>query len=290
MFSPVRHFILIMVVFFACACTPNSRSEHSTTGNGTDDTLERVLERGEVRAGYFVEPPAVMKDPNTGELHGTFVEAIKTIASEMGVKITFIEVDLAKFAAGLDNNLYDVSIGPTFRTISRAKVVAFTIPLYFIGYDGVVEKGRGKQFTSEADIDREGVRVAVKEGSAIHTYVIHHFHRAKVLVLSGTDLSLPLQAVSSGQADVGLMNEHTVEYYARSHEDVEVVLSLHPIQVLGMSWAVRPRDQRWLGFLNTSLEALISTGQMAGWEKEVYGQVLRRELCRGPDNSNDASL
>jgi hypothetical protein len=74
------------------------------------------------------------------------------------------------------------------------------------------------------------------------------------------------------------MNEHTVEYYARGHSDVAVVLKADPIQIVGMSWAVRPDDQKWLNFLNTSLEALIATGQMASWEKAHYGRALRRSL------------
>ena len=194
------------------------------------------------------------------------------------MKVEFVEVDLAKFAAALQTGQCDVSVGPTFRTITRARAVAFTDSIFYLGYDGVTKQGRAAEFLSEPDIDRVGVRVAVKEGSAIHTYARKNFKNAQLLVLSGTDLSLPLQAVSSGQADVGLMNEHTVEYYARSHSDVEVVLKESPIQVLGMSWAVRPHDYRWLQFLNTSIEALVSTGQMAAWERAHYGQVLRRQV------------
>lgn len=156
--------------------------------------------------------------------------------------------------------------------------MAFTDPIFYIGYDGVTRRGRAGEFQGEPDLDRAGVRVAVKEGSAIHTYVRNNFKNADVIVLSGPDLTLPLQAVSSGQADVGLMNEHTVEYYARSHDDVEIVLKQRPIQVLGMSWAVRPHDYRWLQFLNTAIEALVSTGQMAEWERNHYGEVLRRRV------------
>lgn len=249
------------------------------------DTLDEVLRRGELRAGYFVEPPAVMKDANSGDLRGSFVDAIREIASEMGVRVVFVEVDLAQFASGLQSRLYDVCIGPTFRTIPRAKAVAFTNTIFYLGYDGVVKQGKSQDFTRESDIDRPGIRVAVKAGSAIDSYVRTRFTRAKPIVLSGTDLTLPLQAVSSGQADIGLMNEHTVEYYARGHDDVAIVLKANPIQVVGMAWAVRPDDQKWLNFLNTSLEALIATGQMAGWEKREYGEVLRRELIEPAEPS-----
>ncbi|QDT78245.1 putative amino-acid ABC transporter-binding protein precursor [Gimesia maris] len=274
--------ILIIAVISAIAVlifrgNGNGGSVRSGTA-AARDTLDKVITRGKLRAGYFVQPPAVMKDPNTGEVTGTFVEAIRAIGEELGVEVEFIEVDLAKFTAGLQNDLYDVSVGPTFRTIKRARVVAFTETIFYLGYTGITKKGRAGEFATEQDIDRKGVKVAVKEGSAIHTYVRDNFKNAEIIVLSGTDLTLPLQAVSSGQADVGLMNEHTVEYYLRSHDKTELILDNNPIQVLGMAWAVNPDDYRWLQFLNTSLEALISTGQMASWEREIYGEKLRRNI------------
>ncbi|QDT78246.1 Glutamate/aspartate periplasmic-binding protein precursor [Gimesia maris] len=249
------------------------------------DTLEKVTQSGVLRAGYFVEPPAVMKDPNSGELRGSYVGAIKTIAAELGVKVDFIEVDLARFAAGIQNDLYDVSIGSTFRTIKRSRVVAFTDTIYYLGFAGVTPKGRGDEFRTEADVNRKGVRVALKEGAALQTYAKERWHNPELVILTGTDLSLPLQAVSSGQADVGFINEHTTEFYARNHDDVEIIFKDNPILVLGMSWAVRPDDTRWLQFLNTSLEALVSTGQMARWERKFYGEKLRRQIIE-PDAPN----
>lgn len=265
---------LIIITFMAC----NPRTPQNQASN-YKDTLAKVQSEGKIRVAYFIEPPAVMKDPNTSELSGTFVEAIRFIASQLKVDIEFIEVDLAQFAAGLQTGAYDVSIGPTFRTIPRASSCAFTRTIFYLGYDGVVQKGKASKFKIEADIDQPDVTVAVKEGSAIHRYAVDNYKKAKVIVLSGTDLTLPLQAVSSGQADVGLMNEHTVEFFHRQHPEVEIVLQDKPIEVAGMSWAVRSDDLIWLNFLNTSLEYLESTGRMADWERKYYfGRVLRHSM------------
>ena len=166
-----RHIVLstiVLAILLLCGCSPR-QSNTPAASNG--DTLERVLSRGELRAGYFIQPPAVMKNPNSGEVYGTYIEAIKEIANDLGVKLTLTQVDLAQFAAGLQNDQYDVSVGPTFRTITRAKAVAFTETIYYLGYDGVTKKGRGREFKNEGDIDKKGIKVAVKEGSAIHTYV-----------------------------------------------------------------------------------------------------------------------
>jgi polar amino acid transport system substrate-binding protein len=264
---------LLLVIAVLAACTGTDSDKTATV---RQDVFDQVNKRGVIRAAYFVQPPAVMRDPNSGKVSGTFVKTLDAIAAEAGWKVDYTEIDIAKFAAGLDNGQYDVCIGPTFRTVPRAKAVEFTIPLYFIGYDGVVKRGREATFTSEGAVDRDGVTVAVKEGSAIHTYAIANFKHAHLLVLSGVDLTLPLQAVASGQADIGLMNEHTVEYFARKNPTVAIVLRNNPIQVLGMSWSVQPGNPRWLNFLNTSLEEVIATGRLSTWERSIYGDALRR--------------
>lgn len=276
-------FALFTCILFLSSCS-NPQQNTSNASSPQKDVLEQVIASKKLRAGYFIQPPAVMKNAQTGEVYGTFIDAISYIANEMDVELELIEVDLAKFTAGLAGDTYDVSVGPTFRSITRAQVVDFTVPLFYLGYDGVVKKGRADSFNSEVEIDVEGVTVAVKVGSAIHTYVKNKFTNATILELPGKDLSIPLQAVASNQADVGLMNEHTVEYFVKENPGMEIVLKDNPIQVLGMSWAVMRGQHNWRHFLNTSIEALVATGKMAEFERKHYGEKLRRVIIE-PEQS-----
>jgi len=271
--SPVILSAATLAFATLCACTQGAGAPARVTSN---NTLDEIKTRGELRAGYHVEPPSVVRDPATGNLSGAFVGAIRQIAAGLKVKATFVEVGLADFATGLQNNQYDVSLGPTFKTIPRAQGVAYTSSIYYLGYTGVAKKGTAAKYGDLSAIDKAGVRLAVKSGSPIEQYVRDHTKNATVLAIEGADLIVPLQAVSAGKADVGLMNEHTVEFYARDHSEVEIVLADRPLLMAGMAWTVRRGDPEWLGFLNTSLEILISTGQIANWERESYGKPLRR--------------
>jgi ABC-type amino acid transport substrate-binding protein len=261
-----------LAVAALCACTQGTGVPAAPSVN---NTLDEIKKRGELRAGYHVEPPSVVRD-SSGNLSGAFVGAVRQIAAGLKVKATFVEVGLADFATGLQKNQYDVSLGPTFKTIPRAVSVAYTNSIYYLGYTAVVKKGTAAKYGDTSGIDKANVRVAVKSGSPSEQYVRDHWKNATIVVTDGADLSVPLQAVSEGKADVGVMNEHTVEFYARDHSDVEIVLADRPVLMAGMAWTVRQGDPDWLAFLNTSLEVLISTGQMAEWERESYGKQLRR--------------
>ena len=118
-------------------------------------------------------------------------------------------------------------------------------------------------------MDKKGLTVAVKQGSAIDDFVRENFENAEIVRLQGDDLTLPLAAVSAGQADVGLMNQLTVFTYLREHKELKEVLADRPIVPTNFSWAVRQNDQRWLNFLNTCIQYYINTGDMYKWES-VY--------------------
>jgi ABC-type amino acid transport substrate-binding protein len=246
------------------------------------NTFDEILRRGELRAGYHVEPPSIAKDPATGKLSGAFIRAVETIAAALNVKATFVEVDLANFATALEKRECDVSLGPTFKTIGRAQTVAFTNSLYYLGYDAVVKKGTAAKYPDDGALNKKLVRGAIRTGSPIDQYARDHYPQAQIVATTGSDLTLPLLAVTSGQADVGFMNEHTVEAFVKAHPDVVTIFADHPRQMGGMAWAVRREDQQLLNFLNTSIEYLIASGQMEQWERESHaGRSLRHTANTG---------
>lgn len=259
--------VLFGVLLLAGACKPG------TTGNAQTDTLDRVRSTKELNVGYFIFEPTIMEDPNTGQRSGIFIDLIESIGKSLDAKVVYHKVDIANFAAGLQSRQFDLCIGATFATPQRATAVLFTRPLFYSGYTGVAQKGQSSKYTTWQDLDSPNLRIAVKQGSAIDDFVRDTFKHAQIVRLTGPDLSLPLAAVSSSQADVGLMNQQTVFTYLRAHPEVEEVLATTPIAPTNFSWAVRPDDLRWLQFLNTSLEYLENTGEMYRYESK-YGVPL----------------
>lgn len=237
-----------------------------------EETLEKVRRTKELHVGYFLFEPTVMEGPN-GKLQGTFIDLVEKIATTLDAKVVYHKVDLAQFAAGLQSREFDLSIGATFATPQRATAVLFTNPIFYSGYTGVVPKDSKLEFTSWKDLDRQGLKVAVKQGSAIDDFARNYFKQCQVVTLSGPDLTLPLAAVSSGQADVGLMNTVTVFTYLRQHPELREVLAGGSIAPTYFSWAVRPDDLRWLGYLNTCIDYYKNTGDLIEWEKR-YGVPL----------------
>lgn len=251
------------------SCHPSSRSG---VQNAQEDTLSKIRRTKEMHVGYFLFEPTIKED-NAGNRSGVFIDLIEKIANSLDAKVVYHKVDLAQFAAGLQSDQYDVSIGATFATPQRATAVLFTNPIFYSGYTGVVPKDSRLNPTTWQELDRPGLKIAVKQGSAIDDFVRNYFTKAEIIRLSGPDLTLPLAAVSSGQADVGLMNSITVFTYLREHQELHGILIGNSIAPTYFSWAVRPNDLRWCSFLNTCIDYYKNTGDLIEWERK-YGVPL----------------
>jgi ABC-type amino acid transport substrate-binding protein len=267
--TPLRLGFIIIFCFAAMAC--QKRQEQASAGS---PTLERIQKAGTLNVGYVVYPPTVIKDPNSGELRGHFVDAIRFMADIMKVKVQFHEADFSTFVADLQNGKTDLSIAATYRTIPRAMAVAFTRPIIYIG-NGAIVKAGDQRFKAVDDFNQPGLRIAVAQGEASHEYAREHLGKATLTVISTSNLSLPLAEVVAGRADVGLADAWTTSLFAREHPETVDLFAGRPYDLTPVGWAVRQDDPQWLNFINTALDYLESTGRMEVWEAKYNAHWVR---------------
>jgi polar amino acid transport system substrate-binding protein len=244
-------------------------------------TLERIEKEKTFKIGFIPSPPGVIKDPKTGELSGYYIDTVRVICDQMGVKPVFVEAAWATFVAGLQAGQFDLSIAATFATIPRALAVDFTHPIHYLGYSAVAKKGDGR-FKSLSDIDRPSIKVAVVQGAAGHEYAKQNFKNAQLIVLATSDLTAPFVEVSAGRADVGIEDAWATKRYAAAHPEVVDLFAERPYNVLPIAWAVRKGEYDLLNFMNTALDYMLINGRLDQLANK-YGPSGRFELRRSYD-------
>lgn len=263
------------ILLFATATMVAACTETPDKGlTASIDTLSRVQRDGVLNVGYVVYPPTVIKDPNSGELTGHFVDAIRFIADVMNVQLEFHEATFGTVVAGLQSGRFDLSIAATYRTIPRAMTVAFSRPIMYIGNGAIVRRG-DERFESVDDMNASGLTLAVAQGEASHEYAREHLAQSTIHALETGDLAVPLTEVLAGRADVGLADSWTTAQFAEVHPDAVDLFAGHPYDLTPVGWAVRPDDVQWLQFVDTSLEYLQSTGRMDAWEAEYSAHWVK---------------
>ncbi len=245
-----------------------------------ESTFERITRTGEITVCYITWPPSVIKDPNTGKLSGFIIDIFGKIANDANLKATYVESTWGGFPADLKTGKCDAAVAGIYPTIGRSTSVSFTEPFFFAG-NGAAVKAGDTRFKSIDDMNREGVTIAVLQGEYGHTYAQKYLPKAKLLVLDkSADNTAPLVAVSSGQADAGLIMSDVVSEYAKGHSEGKDLFAAEPYSTSPITWAGRSDDQQLLNFLNNGIGYLKSTGYTdataknyspSGWYGMKYG-------------------
>jgi ABC-type amino acid transport substrate-binding protein len=264
--------LLLALGAFALAVRQSLRqADFSYSAAVPQSTLTKVLREKRLRAAYIEYPPTAFRDPTTGQMRGHFVDTLNEIVRQLdpGIEVLYEETSWADFGAALNTRRVDLSIAGTFTTTPRAKVVAFTQPLVFLGRSAIVRKGdnRFRAQDGPMQFDRPDIKIGVVDGEGSHEFVRANFkNQHNIVVFSGSDLSQCLAAVSAGQVDVGMSDALETMKYAKVHSEVADLFAENPYDLTPIAWAVRQDDYEWKAFLDTAIETLDAQGKLAAFE------------------------
>ena len=171
---------------------------------------------GALRASINLGNP-VLAQGSPSEPSGVTVDIAREVARRLGVPVSFVCFDAARksfeaMTSG-DADLCFLAVDP-----ARAGEVAFTAP--YVVIEGVFVVPAGSPVRSAADVDREGVRVGVKDGSAYdlhltrtleHATVVRGDEGVDVFVAEGLEVGAgirePVTAFVAGRDDLRLLDE-----------------------------------------------------------------------------------
>jgi len=153
----------------ACATAPQvpaaARSELAPTG-----TLRAAIN--------FGNPILAGKDPATGEPRGVSVDLSRELARRLGVPVQFVLYDAAgKVVEGLKSGAWDVA----YVAIDPARAVDISFSGPYVVIEGAYLVRLDSPIRSNAEVDREGVRVVVGQNSAYDLFLSRSLKQAKLV-------------------------------------------------------------------------------------------------------------
>ena len=140
--------------------------------------------------------------------------------------------------------------------MTRAAAVEFTKPVSYLGYSAIIKKG-DTRFKELADLNKDGLKIAVIQGGASVDYAKENFPKAQLVTLAGGNLLAPFVEVSAGRADVGIEDAWQARRYAREHPEVTDLFDGRPYNVLPIAWSVKRGNDDLLKFMNTAIDWLM---------------------------------
>jgi polar amino acid transport system substrate-binding protein len=171
------------MIFIAGACAAQAQDPGTRLQGGSNVSTAALVKdlapTGKLRAAINLGNMVLaQKDPATGALGGVTVDLARELARRLDLPLELVPFDAAgKVFEALKAGAWDIA----FLAIEpvRAAEIAFTAPYVII--EGVYMVPKDSALRTVADVDREGVRIAVNKGSAYDLFLTRTLKHAQLV-------------------------------------------------------------------------------------------------------------
>jgi len=236
----------------------------SSTTSDTDDSLQRVLDAGQLTVvGSGGYPPFNYIDDN-GDVIGFDVDVGAEIAERLGVELNYVTGEWSGLIEGLRAERYDGILGSMAITDERLQTVSFTDPYYYSGAQLVVRSDSGITDPSEM----EGKAIAVATGT---NYVQDAEGLGAEAKLYDDD-NLTMMELIAGRVD-GVITDKLVALEAMNGleggDELELCGEIMRLESMGI--AIRQEDVALLDAINEILQEMHDDGTLTALSEKWLG-------------------
>lgn len=256
--------VLVVVVSFLFYVISERRGMQGNGPSQSDESVfQDIVARGSIRCGYVSNPPSCMKDPNTGELSGIFVEAIEAAGEKLGLKIEWTEeVGWGSMIEGIKAGRYDIVPSAIWPNSKRSRHVHFTRPLFYSGVCAYVRADDSRFDSGTANMNSPSVKIATMDGEMAEVIANTDFPKAqKLQVPQLSEITSMLLNVKDGKADVTFVELFfATEFLKNNPGALKNVTPNAPLRVFPNTVMIPLGEYELEQMLNTALEELLSVG------------------------------
>lgn len=234
---------------------------------GPESAYSKVMASGTLRCGYVLYPPAVVKDPNTGEFSGIAYEVMQKIGERLALNIEWVEeVTFATNVEGLRSNRYDAVCITYWMNPNEGKYVNFSIPFYYsalVPAFKVDDAQKPFDLSGLADIKEENIKIAAVDGSVAMRVAQSKYPKMQILSLPNTtSVSELLMNVADGKADAAFVEPFQLAEWNANNADKKLddgneILSVFPNVI-----ALAPNDAPLKTMIDAALTDLLNSGEI----------------------------
>jgi len=258
-----RNLLKLSAIGLAAAATLDV---HRAAAQATSTSLLRtVLDRGKLIVGTGSTNPPWHFEDDKGQLTGMDIAMARILSKGLfddETKVEYVRQEANARIPNITSGKVDVVI--QFMTVSpaRAQLVAFSRPYYVEG--AALLTSPNSKYKTYAELKAAGSAVKASVLQNVDADILVHNALPEAQVMQLDSQANAMQAVTSGRADVGVVDASTVKWLAkRNPGDYSDPGYAYEAQLY--SAAVRQGDPDWLHWINTCFDVA-----MHGHQPEIY--------------------
>ncbi|RTL96625.1 transporter substrate-binding domain-containing protein [Ancylobacter aquaticus] len=164
--------------------------------------LDRIRKSGELRVPVMIgEEPGYIRDRNTGEWSGFYVEWANDIATLLNVKVVPVETTWGNLAADFQANKIDIAFGLNPNPKRGLVVDYLSVPLFTDAWAIVTKPGFAKK--TWAELNDPSVRIVVQKGGTMQVVAEALTPKANIIVVE--DRPLGIMELQANRADAMIL-------------------------------------------------------------------------------------
>jgi cyclohexadienyl dehydratase len=236
------------------------------------DRLQKVLDAKVLRVGTTMDTPLFSRrDPATGTLDGLDMDTLATLAPALGVKIDYVKMTFGSMIPDLLADRFDVAMSGMGRTFDRARIATFSKPYLRYGKLMMIRSADKERFTTLADLDKPGMRIAYNQGGLNDRFAHADFKQATPVGFASNELATA--DLIAGKVDAQVQDSTAAVFMA--HKDPRLAAMapdniFHPVYVAIL---MRREDQTLLNFINIWIDQIDMDGTLAAIRAKWLGDV-----------------
>jgi|SRR3989344_6994436 len=260
--------LTIIVAFVTVKFAAKPQTQNNSTYN-------QVINSGTIRSCYTVYPPDSIKDPNTGQLTGIFIDVVNKAAENMGLKVNWnAEVGWGELIEAVNSNRCDIVGSGIWSNSARGKSAEFTIPVFYSPINAYVRINDNRFDNDYKIANDKKYKIATIDGETAQLIASRQFPDAQTVQLPQlTDLSQMLLNVVDGKADMTFAEPAIANAFIKNNPGkIKNVSLLKPVMIYGNSILLKKGEFELKSSLDTAITELLSSGYVddviARYEKD----------------------
>jgi ABC-type amino acid transport substrate-binding protein len=227
------------------------------------DVFDRVTSSGNLRCGYGISYPNLVKDPNTGQLSGVTYDVTNALSDKLGLKVVWAEeTGFGSAEQGLNSGRYDLVCSDVCIEPRRTKFAWFSRvfnpqPIFLIG--------REKDARFDVDINQANnpeVKVAVVDNTILDSTAAALLPRAHRMDVGEFGVAGDFMlSVASGKADLTINNGPGLDRFIESNPDTVKQIGSQ-IGLCQGAFMLPLGDVRFKVMIDSAMDDLISEGRI----------------------------
>lgn len=271
------------VAGFAGAQIGGTRKVEQQTAMPKESVYDRIMRTRTIRCGYFVHPPFLSKEANSGKLTGLYVDFMEALASIVGLKIEWAsELNFSTFVQDIATGKFDMECAGGWANAKRGQFVFYPQPYAYIPLVAIVRDKDTRFDLDPNSLNDPQVKIATIDGESGSVVGRLRFGASK-------DISMPqnssyndlILSVITGKADATLVDFFTaVQFREANAGSIKIIKHTPPLFMVAISPTLPP-DIRLKQMVDVATYQLLNTGvveQLLRKYETEPGQFLRVAL------------